>query len=141
MTTNNIIDYCNERSLIRERYFTPDTENSYLNSRLIQTYPDIATIKDIGKLNESCFVYAILCPDRPYTSHINYQRGLTACFKALITKPENQKKLILLYDYITEVYQLTINHSMPTYIHKNVTTVYNLIKDYRQTQIKQLLWY
>ena len=58
-----------------------------------------------------------------------------------MTKPENQKKLTLLYDYITEVYQLTINHSMPTYIHKNVTTVYNLIKDYRQTQIKQLLWY
>ena len=101
MTPTNIIDFCNERSLIRERHFTPDTENSYLNSNLIRTYPDLTTIKNIGKLNESCFVYAILCPDRPYTSHFNYQRGLTAQFKVLITKPENQKKLTLLYDYIT----------------------------------------
>lgn len=52
-----------------------------------------------------------------------------------MTKPENQSKSALLYDYITEIDQLTDKYFTHHYIRKNVTIIYNLIHKYQQTQI------
>ena len=141
MTQNDIKDYCTERSRLRKQYFTPSTENSYLNSNLIQTYPDPTTIEEIGNFSESFFVYALLCPDKTYSVHINYEQRLTDDFKSLMVKPENQNKLALLYNYITEINQLINNLPPHHYIRKNITFVYNLIEEYRQFQIQQSIWY
>lgn len=141
MIPNSVIEYCIERGHIRKKYFTPDTENSYLNSNLIRIYPDPTTIEKIGNFIESFFVYAILDPEQQYGNNINYEQRLKDRFHSLMAKPENQSKSALLYDYITEINQLTDKYFTHHYIRKNVTFVYNLIKDYQQTQIQQSIWY
>lgn len=141
MIPNSVTEYCIERGHIRKKYFTPDTENSYLNSNIIRTYPDPTTIEKIGNFSESFFVYAILDPEQQYGNNINYEQRLKDRFHSLMTKPENQSKSALLYDYITEIDQLTDKYFTHHYIRKNVTIVYNLIHKYQRTQMKQLLWY
>ena len=141
MIPNSVTEYCIERGRIRKKYFTPDTEHSYLNSNLIRTYPDPTTIEKIGNFSESFFVYAILDPEQQYGNNINYKQRLKDRFHSLITKPESQNKLPLLYDYIIDVNELTNKYFKHHHIHTNVTMVYKLLTNYKQTQIKQLLWY